>query len=904
LKSLKALFLQLQKQVLSLHAIHWLVIALSLSLTLFAWWYSKEQLEEKRQLQFDKQAEQIVRLVDDRMQKYEDALWAGVAYIHANDNHISYLKWKNYVEHLNILSKYPGINGIGVIFSVNKETLAPFLARQRQTRPNFKIHPAKERKHYLPITYIVPEKDNEKAVGLDMMFEKNRFHAALKAEKSGQAQMTGSIVLVQDQEKTPGFLLFAPFYSTEDLTNAKARQEHFLGLVYAPFIMSKLMNGTLAKAHRDLALKILDNHTILYNELVKTNSHFDPNALYKKELKVNIYGRTWTFMLWSSKSFIKNTSNNQAKTILMAGLIIDAMLLILFLQMTNARARALSYASRLSEDIKRESMAHFEVNKRLELALAASKIGVWEYDVNTQELIWDDAMFPLYGVDKNNFAGAYQVWEQTLHPDDKKSATALLRDSIEQAKKFDTSFRILLPNQEIRVIRALADVILENGQPKKMVGVNWDISSEKDKENQLEQLAKFDALSQLRNRFSFNEMSQKLLLRAQEVERKFALLLIDLDDFKKINDVFGHQVGDKFISLVSERFKHVCRNRDLIFRLGGDEFAILVDCFDEPTIAGDIAERVIEAMRIPCQIEGQSVKSSCSIGIAVYPHAGQNNDELMMNADIALYKSKKEGKDQINFFTDSLNKQAQRQRFIKNNLLSAARVGQVFMNYQPIVDARSQKTFAIEALARWESDIGLIPPDEFIYIAERDNHIHELGKIIIEQVLQDTKSIDPTIKLSINCSSKQLLENTNFAKQLLAELDAYQVAYQTIILEITETYLIRDFGFIQKTLTALDKQGIEVALDDFGTGYSSLSVLANIPFQYLKVDKSFVNNLDSPNGLKVLKSICNIAHSLGKDIIVEGVETKKQLNKLLSIGLRLMQGYYFAKPGKLRELNL
>lgn len=211
----------------TLHKVHWVVIILSLCLTIFAWWYSKEQVELKIQLQFDKQATQIVHLVVERMQKYEDALWAGVAKIHSDKNQISFESWKEFVDSLDIVEKYPGINGMGVIFSVKPHELTDFLKQNQLSQPGFKIHPPHTKKRFLPITYIIPVKGNEKAVGLDMAFEKNRFTAALKAEQTGKAQLTGPIVLVQDRKKTPGFLLFSPYYSKKGLTDTKAREAHF-----------------------------------------------------------------------------------------------------------------------------------------------------------------------------------------------------------------------------------------------------------------------------------------------------------------------------------------------------------------------------------------------------------------------------------------------------------------------------------------------------------------------------------------------------------------------------------------------------------------------------------------------------------------------------------------------------
>lgn len=888
----------------ALSVMHWGVIALSLALTLFAWWYSSEQMASKIKLQFDKQADQVVRLVIDRMKKYEDALWGGVSYFYAVNNKVSYSSWKSYVESLNIVNKYPGINGMGVIFSLQPDELETFLKHKRRERFDFRIHPQHKKKRFLPITYIIPVKGNEQAVGLDMAFEQNRFTAALKAEKTGTAQLTRPIVLVQDQQKTPGFLLFAPIYSKKSLDNAEDRKANFIGMVYAPFIMKKLMHGTLAQENRDISIKISDKQTVLFNELAENGLHFDKNAKYRKQLDINIYGQTWTFDLWSSSSFAKAAGTNQPYIILLGGIIIDVLLLILFIQMSGAKKRAIDYAESLNLNIKKQAKKHATLNKRLELALSASHVGVWEYDLLSKDLIWDEGMYSLYNLNKENVAGTFEAWQSALHPDDKERMLTLVKSAVSNNKRFDISFRIQLPDKRIKVIRALGDVVFENGSVRKMVGVNWDITDVKDKEAQLEHLAKYDALSQLKNRFSFNESCKKLINRAKKNNRKFALLLIDIDDFKQINDLYGHQMGDNLISLMAKVIQNNCRDRDLVFRLGGDEFAVLTDCIEDGIIVNDIAERIIAALHKPFDIEGNKIKSSCSIGIAIFPHAGVNADELMMNADIALYKSKHEGKDCINYFTEALNEKATRLRFIKNNLINAVAASEIFMNYQPIVDIRTNRTFAFEALARWTSGIGMISPDEFIAVAEKNNSIKQLGEMIVEQVASDISGQSQDVIVSINCSSKQLVSNGGFCEMLFDTLKKYRVPAEKVILEITETYLIRDYKEIRESLEEINSKGVDIAIDDFGTGYSSLSLLANIPFQYLKIDREFVTNIHTAAGFKVLQCIYNVAMSLNKKIIAEGVETQEQMDKLLAMGIYLIQGNYFSKPVNMNETSM
>lgn len=901
----KKTFSQIKTIISTLHIAHWFVIFLSLGLTLFAWSYSKEQVSANVQMQFEKQANQIIHLVIERMEKYEDALRAGVAKIYADKKELSYKNWKSYVESLNILEKYPGINGMGIIYKVPSNKVKDFLIKKQKEQPGFNIYPKHKKPLLLPITYIIPTKGNEKAIGLDMAFEKNRFSAATKAKQTGTAQLTGPIVLVQDKEKTPGFLLFVPFYKLQHLRTEKARDINFIGLVYAPFIMKKLMNGTLAKKNSDIRVKITDGKSILFNDSKnqKDNTASIPPQ-YHKKVNVEVYGRIWTFYLSNQTTFIKATKNNQPNIILFAGLIIDSLLLLLFLHIANTRKKAIDYATALNKDLDAQVKSSTILNKRLELALSTSSIGVWEYDISKGKYIWDKGMYQLYDVPNGQFDGSYQQWEENTHPEDRAMIKHAINLAILKSKKIDITFRTHLPNKKTKVLKSLADVIIENGIPKKIVGINIDITTLKEKEAQLEHLAKYDSLSQLKNRHSFNESFFALYHAAKKDNHQFALILIDIDDFKQINDLYGHKIGDAFISHLSNTLRNVCRNRDAVFRLGGDEFAILSDFITDISIAEDMGERILASLHTPLETNEHEVRGSCSIGISVYPTTGDTIDELMINADIALYKSKEKGKNCVHFFTESLNDKAKRLRFIKNNLVNAANEDEIYMNYQPIINLNDKKTVIIEALCRWDSKIGPISPDEFISVAEKCNTINILGQSIIKKITKDISQDNHHYKVSINCSSKQLVNNTGFSKHLLESLNAANISPTKVILEITETYLIRDISKVSQTLNEIYQQGIEIAIDDFGTGYSSLSLLANIPFDYLKIDKTFVENIHQPNDLKILQCIYNVAKSLDKKIIAEGVETKAQLETLSQIGIYLIQGYYFSKPVPIQEVKI
>ncbi len=350
----------------SFHWFHWLIVSLSILLTVFAWWFSSKQVEEKIQSQFQKEANQVVELVSERMLKYEDALWGGVAAIQANGGDISFGDWLTFSTHLKIDVKYPGISGIGVIYHVRPQELDSFLKKQRSVRKFFKVHPAHDAKELLPITYIEPSEKNLKAVGLDMAHEKNRYTAALKARDTGLAQITGPISLVQEKEKTPGFLFFAPFYiGTADQT-LEDRREYFVGMVYAPFVMNKLMQGTLLREQRRVVIQINDGEEVLYNEHVETSPDYDPDPLFQKTMSLDLYGRTWAFDIRSTKLFRDSAEHNQPLTILAGGIIIDILIIILFAILSRSNRKAVDYANAMTQELKEKANHLEKSNKDLE----------------------------------------------------------------------------------------------------------------------------------------------------------------------------------------------------------------------------------------------------------------------------------------------------------------------------------------------------------------------------------------------------------------------------------------------------------------------------------------------------------------------------------------------------------
>ncbi len=359
---------------------------------------------------FEVQARQVTDLVVERMKKYEEALWGGVALIRTLGGEVSYPEWERYASSIQLETRYPGINGIGVIYALELDEVPDHLSAQRAIRPDFTIHPPHEESVSYPITYIIPVEGNEKAVGLDMAHETNRFTAAKQARDTGSAQITGPIVLVQDAQKTPGFLFYAPYYDEDEVVSVEARQEHFVGLVYAPFVMRKLLEGVLAQERREVGITISDDGSILYDENLPEEPFYDPDPLFEKEIRLNLYGREWLFNVRSASSFREVYDSNQPVTILIGGIIIDTLLLGLFIMLTRSARSALRYADNMTEEVERRA-AELEV---LNDELARSNRELDDF----AHIASHDLKEPLRGI-KNYSAFLLEDYEDALGEDGK-----------------------------------------------------------------------------------------------------------------------------------------------------------------------------------------------------------------------------------------------------------------------------------------------------------------------------------------------------------------------------------------------------------------------------------------------------------------------------------------------------
>lgn len=437
------------------------------------------------------------------------------------------------------------------------------------------------------------------------------------------------------------------------------------------------------------------------------------------------------------------------------------------------------------------------------------------------------------------------------------------------------------------------------------VSTHEDITHRKRAEAQIAYMALHDAMTGLPNRIMLQEELARAAARWLRHSEKSALLFLDLDGFKAVNDTHGHMAGDELLKQVAKRLRSCVRETEFVARLGGDEFAILQSKVEQPSFASGLAARVIEALAHPFMLGDVQVSVGASVGIAVAPQDGPDADLLLRNADLALYRAKADGKGRFRFFEATMDLAVHARRALEVELRDAYRNGEFELFYQPIVRFDTGEASGFEALIRWNHpQRGMVAPAEFISVAEETGLISLIGEWVIRQACREAAGWPPELRVTVNVSSRQFGKDTNLLQTVLSALASSGLAPHRLELEITESVLIAENEEGLHTLRQLQDLGVSIALDDFGTGYSSLGYLRRFPFNKIKIDRSFVREMaTSAECMAIVRAVSDLAKSLGSTTVGEGVETSEQLEQLRAMGCAEVQGYFLSPPTPCREVG-
>ncbi len=538
--------------------------------------------------------------------------------------------------------------------------------------------------------------------------------------------------------------------------------------------------------------------------------------------------------------------------------------------------------------------------ERFHLALEAAGDGVWDWDITENRFLFSARGRAMLGYGDDDIGLRLEDWLAITHPEDQERVRAHTMACLKgRLPFFSAEYRVRCRDGSWKWLLCRGAVVQRDskGTALRMTGTSIDISSEQETLRR----ANFDSLTRLPNRNLFRDRLEKEVQVARRSGKALALLFLDLDHFKEVNDLLGHDAGDKLLRQCADRICACVRAADTVARLGGDEFTVILINLESRAHVEDIAQKILDEVARPFEVSSASVHISGSIGITLFPDDGSDQEHLLQNADQAMYVAKNAGRNQFHFFTRSMQEQAWNRITMMGDLRNALRGGEMRLHFQPVVDLASGLIVKGEALLRWQHPRkGLLLPSEFITLAEESGLIHDIGQWAFMQSLAWSKrwneQSDEPFQISVNASPIQLMQRKR-AMNWGRHLSELGMASSSISVEITEGVLFKTSTVTEQQLLEMRDAGIQVAIDDFGTGYSSMAYLKKFDVDYLKIDQSFVSGSAPDHSSRTIaETIIVMAHKLGLKVIAEGVETAEQRDWLRQVGCDFGQGFLFARP--------
>ena len=554
-------------------------------------------------------------------------------------------------------------------------------------------------------------------------------------------------------------------------------------------------------------------------------------------------------------------------------------------------------------EIKSNALALSE--QRYELAVEGADCGIWDWDVKNDIYYLSVKWKSYLGYEDNEIENSFDGFINLIHQKDKEHAISTINDYIMgKSDSYESIYRMLCKNGEEKWILSKAKAIKNSeGKNVRLAGSHTDMTEQKLIQNELKSLAHYDMLTELPNRLSFEVKINDLINTSKkyDLNKKFALIYMDIDNFKHINDTLGHISGDVLLKYVSNILKYQVKAPDFVARLGGDEFAIIFEDIKDMEEITDKMKGLLKYLRRPWIIDKQEFFISYSIGIAIYPKNGDNLSTLLKNSDVAMYYVKKSTKDNYCFYLPEMQEKNSKRIKMIHDLRRAIENKEFALFYQPIINLNNGRIIGAEALIRWFHPIkGMISPMEFIPLAEEMGLIHDIERWILKTALQQKKEWEDMgyddIKLSINISGKSVTR-TGFVNEIRDLLSKVKIKNDKIQFEVTETALMENLDESTKVLREIKDMNIKIALDDFGTGYSSLTYLKKLPIDVVKLDRDFIRNISKISEDQVIaKYVIKLTHELNFEIVAEGIETEEHFEFLKLHNCEYGQGYLFSKP--------
>lgn len=846
------------------------------------------QVERSRQAgELSERMEQVVGSVNSRFAKYETLLHAGRA-LFAGSEYVSRFEWALFTREVLSGQNLPGLLGLAWAPYVDDPVGLGLLSDQRMAEglSSIEVRPPGERPFYCPIVYNEPIENNADSIGRDIC-EVAPLHDALRETREQGTALLSSPVRYQTGQGAE-LSGYAMLIWIED------RGSNHTGWISASIEIEDLF-GETAQAPSGQILRVED--TTDAASLVYGPSDEASGRVLQRPLSVSRVfessGRSWRLTLGEPSEI-----SIAALMALFGGLLSTGLLVAYLLALFQTRSRAEGLAERMTERLREsEGLLASITNNIFE--------GIYRGNVQDGLLYANDSLARMFG---------YEDPEQMIeHAGPILYARTEQRDDLLELMLKDGYYR----DVEVEFIRADGSKFVgvnnavatfdEDGEMLYFDGAISDITARKEAERQVHRLAHYDILTGLPNRAMLDRRLRQAIAHAESTGQSMALLFMDLDHFKTINDSLGHSLGDELLIKVAKRLGGSLRSDDSVSRLGGDEFLILLSDVGANGAASGAA-RILALFSDPFDLEGHELRVTPSIGISMFPDDATEAESLIRNADAAMYAAKEKGRANYQFFTPDMNLEARERLTLESDLRQALRAGQLSLHYQPVVQLSNRKIVGAEALLRWNHpELGDISPVRFIPIAEQSGLIVEIGDWVIREACRQLAawmrdSIDP-LPIAVNVSALQFWRG-GLVDQVRAALDANALDAEWLELELTESVIMRDAETASHVIKQLNGLGVGLSIDDFGTGYSSLSYLKRFSISKLKIDQSFVQDLGhDPDDAAIVSAVVSMAEDLGLTVVGEGVETEDQRRMLLARGCHLAQGFLFDRPMPAEEFR-
>jgi diguanylate cyclase (GGDEF)-like protein len=762
----------------------------------------------------------------------------------------------------------------------------------------------------LVVNLMYPMEGNERAVGLDYNTNEAQREAALRARQTKQVVFAGPVDLLQGGQ---GFIGRFPVFIGESAA------KDFWGIISAVIDVERLYTDSgLLDPDLPISVAIVGQDGL--GEGGK--QFFGPEAIiadHPVTASVALPSGSWQLYAAPKDGWVETPPSALGLRLIMlvlAGLVVVP--IFISARLAEERQAHIKALGASADELQR-------LSRRLGMALQTSKIGVWENDLATGNLYWDNRVNEIFGLPQDGGKRHYKDWRAALHPDDLARAEAEFKEAIDVTGQYYSDYRIITTSGDVRNIRAIGTVYKDPGTTEKIVGVNWDVTADvalndslKDANRltearnvalaeakaDIEHNALHDSLTGLPNRRYLDDMLQRHAMRCALDGRTLALLHIDLDRFKQINDTLGHAAGDAMLVHASYVLNSNIRPDDFVARIGGDEFVVVCVTDGDEAVLADLANRIIVRMRQPVNYEGHECRFGVSVGIATA--SGQTVDprKLLVNADIALYKAKSRGRNRFEFFSESLQAEVIKTKRVADQILRGLDRGEFEPWFQPQFDSRTLDVIGCEALARWRHPTeGILTPDAFMSVAEELNVVATIDRIVLEQSLKyldQWEAVGCKVpRVSVNVSSRRLQD-----EGLVASLRDLKIKPGTVSFELVESiFLDESDDMVLWHIDQIKDLGIDIEIDDFGTGYASIVSLLKLKPRRLKIDRQLVTPVvNSVAQRHLVESVIEIGKALDIDVVGEGVETMEHARILRDLGCEILQGYAFARPMPASEM--